>query len=252
MSASIQEIRGSWSEQKKAFNRQFPWNYYVSRQLSFYFTWLFLRFSIDANQATWISLGVGLAAAASFATGSAPAFVLGALLFNLFLVLDGVDGNIARVTGSSSSAGKFYDIATGLVVESSFFLSIGIGLLQAPEVLPAWLPAGLACVLAVAASVLGLLRKMLALRFALLLGSGPDGSSALEPDDERQSRDAPLPRLVYLNLLRFNGIRLPWLLVATLTDTLAPYVLFYFVLTSLDCLRTLARCISGADALDAR
>ncbi len=249
MSASIEEIRGSWSEEKKAFNRQFPWNYYVSRQLSFYVTWIFLRLSINANQATGISLVAGLMAAACFTSGNSSAFVAGALLFNLFLVLDGVDGNIARVSGSSSAAGKFYDIATGLVVETSFFFSIAVGLLRAPEALPDWMPAGGAATFAFATCTLLLLRKLLELRFALIF-EATQGAGHLEPDDESRSHRASLARLVYLNLLRFNGVQLPWLLVATLTETLGWYVLFYFTLSSADFLRTIARCIAGVRRTD--
>ena len=241
---SIEEIRGSWSDEKKAFNRQFPWNYYVSRPLSFYVTWVFLRLSITANQATWISLVAGLMGAVCFMSGNTDAFVAGALLFNLFLVLDGVDGNIARVTGSSSSAGKFYDIATGLVVETSFFFSIAIGLLRAPEALPDWMPAGGAATCAFATCTLLLLRKMLELRFALIFEPA-GGGARVEPDDESSSNETSLARLVYLNLLRFNGVQLPWLLVATLTGTLVWYVLFYFTLSSADFVRTIARCIAG-------
>jgi hypothetical protein len=106
------------------------------------------------------------------------------------------------------------------------------------------MPAGGAATCAFATCTLLLLRKMLELRFALIFEPA-GGGARVEPDDESSSNETSLVRLVYLNLLRFNGVRLPWLLVATLTGTLVWYVLFYFTLSSADFVRTIARCIAG-------
>ena len=82
---------------------------------------------ITPNQITTLSLAVGWLAAGLYATGGA-AIHLGALCFILSFWLDHADGELARMTGRTSSFGHYYDLAAGGAVLIALFVGIGVGL----------------------------------------------------------------------------------------------------------------------------
>jgi archaetidylinositol phosphate synthase len=82
--------------------------------------------SITPNQITTLSLMIGLLAALLYAQdGWAPH--LGAACFVLSFWLDHADGELARMTGRTSSFGHNYDLAAGGAVLVALFIGIGIG-----------------------------------------------------------------------------------------------------------------------------
>jgi phosphatidylglycerophosphate synthase len=82
---------------------------------------------ITPNQITTLSLAVGWLAAWLYAQGGA-AIHLGAVCFVLSFWLDHADGELARMTGRTSSFGHYYDLAAGGVVLIALFVGIGVGL----------------------------------------------------------------------------------------------------------------------------
>lgn len=98
----------------------------IYRPLSFLITPLFLSLSVSASAVTLISLilGLSLPLLALFGGTSGAWFV--ALLATLWVILDCVDGNIARVTGTSSPAGRYFDFVTDVLFRGSFYVAIGI------------------------------------------------------------------------------------------------------------------------------
>ncbi|MGI9136678.1 MAG: CDP-alcohol phosphatidyltransferase family protein, partial [Candidatus Nanopelagicales bacterium] len=71
---------------------------FVVRKLSKPMTAVALRLGMSPNLITLISFGVGLLAAGSFALGDRWALVIGAILLQLSLIIDCVDGEVARAT----------------------------------------------------------------------------------------------------------------------------------------------------------
>ena len=82
---------------------------------------------ITPNQVTTGSLIVGLVGAILFARGSGSMHA-GAALFMLSFWLDHADGELARITGRTSSFGHYYDLAAGGAVLIATFIGIGVGL----------------------------------------------------------------------------------------------------------------------------
>jgi choline kinase/phosphoglycolate phosphatase-like HAD superfamily hydrolase/phosphatidylglycerophosphate synthase len=78
---------------------------------------------ITPNQVTLLAAGIGFAAVAAVLAGSA---VLGAMLVQIASVLDGSDGEIARVTGRGSRYGAFLDSTLDRVVDGFLLGAIGI------------------------------------------------------------------------------------------------------------------------------
>ncbi len=90
---------------------------FVLRRLSARITPWAVRRGIGANAVTAVSAVLGLAGAGAFALGAYPWLVAGALLLQVSLVLDCVDGEIARATRTRSAFGGWLDAATDRVKE---------------------------------------------------------------------------------------------------------------------------------------
>ncbi|MGH8968522.1 MAG: DUF5941 domain-containing protein [Actinomycetes bacterium] len=97
------------------------------RPLSRRLTPVALRLGLRPNQVTVLSLLVGLGAAACFASGVGTALVLGAVLLQLSLVIDCVDGEVARYTRSFSSFGAWLDASTDRVKEFACYAGLALG-----------------------------------------------------------------------------------------------------------------------------
>ncbi len=79
---------------------------------------------------------MGLTAAGFFASGERELIVAGGLLFMLACLFDHVDGELARLTGRTSTFGHYYDRATSATVYTTGFLGIGLG--QQDSALGGW------------------------------------------------------------------------------------------------------------------
>jgi hypothetical protein len=82
---------------------------------------------VRPNHLTTLRLVTGLLACAALLPGGAPwSFWAGWMwLFSAFL--DRADGELARLGGLSSPAGHRYDYLTDMIVNSAFFVALGIG-----------------------------------------------------------------------------------------------------------------------------
>ncbi len=103
------------------------WNRRLAR---FILPWLLMR-PISPNQITIFSFFVGLLAVGGFAHGSYAASVAAALLLPLILVLDCLDGAVARLKFQESPLGAFLDIHGDTVLNLLLFLGIVIGCYRA-------------------------------------------------------------------------------------------------------------------------
>jgi len=106
---------------------------YVNRQLSGVLTRRFLRMGVSPNTITLLSMLIGLAAAGCMATGLYEWGIIGALLFQLSVIMDCCDGEVARLTFSESRFGKEFDFLADNVVHIAIFVGIASGAyLQGP------------------------------------------------------------------------------------------------------------------------
>ncbi len=81
---------------------------------------------VHPNHVTTLGLAVGLAAATSYARGTPGAADAGALGYVVSAILDHADGELARLTGKTSSFGHSYDRAADLTVKLSLFAGMGL------------------------------------------------------------------------------------------------------------------------------
>ncbi len=102
------------------------WVKAVARPLSFLFTCIFANLGCSANFISILSGIVSLAGCVLLAMPDKTLSIIGIVLINFWIVLDCVDGNIARVTKKSTRMGEFFDAAYGYIICAFNFLAIGI------------------------------------------------------------------------------------------------------------------------------
>lgn len=100
---------------------------FVVRKLSKPLTGLVLRWGMAPNTITLISFAVGLAAAVAFGLGTVPWLVAGAVLLQASLVIDCVDGEVARATRRFSALGAWLDASTDRVKEFAAYAGLAVG-----------------------------------------------------------------------------------------------------------------------------
>ncbi len=100
---------------------------FVVRKLSRRMTPLALRLRLHPNHITVLSLMIGLAAAACFAAGGRSGLVAGALLLQLSLIVDCVDGEVARYTRAFSALGAWLDASTDRIKEYACYAGLVLG-----------------------------------------------------------------------------------------------------------------------------
>ena len=94
------------------------------RSLSIPISRLLLRTSATPNGVTTASLLLGLAGAALLALGSYPVQVLGAALLWFCCILDGCDGELARLKLLCSDSGARYDLQADHIAHLAVFIAI--------------------------------------------------------------------------------------------------------------------------------
>lgn len=98
------------------------WIHRISRQL----VRPLVNTPVTPNHVTTGRFVSGIAAAGCFAVDERSWDVIGAGIFVLSMLLDRADGELARMKGSTSRFGAFYDLATDAISNSCAFLALGI------------------------------------------------------------------------------------------------------------------------------
>ena len=100
---------------------------FIVRKLSKPLSFLAIKLRMSPNFVTVISFIVGIGAALSFAQGDRWFLVLGAFLLQLSLILDCVDGEVARATHRFSVIGAWLDASTDRVKEYAVYAGLAAG-----------------------------------------------------------------------------------------------------------------------------
>ncbi|MFM8753000.1 MAG: CDP-alcohol phosphatidyltransferase family protein [Actinomycetota bacterium] len=109
------------------------------RKFSKILTWVAVKIGATPNQVTLISFAIGLYSAFCFAQGTFWQIFLGAVLLQLSIIVDCVDGELARYTRKFSQLGAWLDAVTDRVKEYMVFLGLAIGAEKSGRDL--WIPA---------------------------------------------------------------------------------------------------------------
>lgn len=100
----------------------------LNRRVSTFITRRVMDFDVfTPNLFTVIALAVGLASAMMVATGEYMWIAFGGILYQLSSILDGNDGEIARLKFQGSNFGGWFDTVSDDITNLSFVLGLGIG-----------------------------------------------------------------------------------------------------------------------------
>jgi hypothetical protein len=97
------------------------------RRVSKLLTWAAVKIGATPNQVTIASFAIGLYAAFLFAQGDTGSLIGGAILLQVSIIVDCVDGEIARYTRKFSELGAWLDAITDRVKEYAVFLGLAYG-----------------------------------------------------------------------------------------------------------------------------
>jgi phosphatidylglycerophosphate synthase len=123
---TITEIKQSMPRDKSNYDRWGnPAAYFFARPVSYPVTALFINLGISANTASAASILFALLAIVAAAMASSTLLISGLVM--VWLVLDCVDGNIARFTRTGSNRGEFLDAMGGYTITAGIYLAIGYG-----------------------------------------------------------------------------------------------------------------------------
>lgn len=120
-------LRGSGKSQDGFVSR------YLNRPISRAVTRLLLRFPATPNGWTWLIFPIPVIAAVILAAGSYRSFVWGLVLFQIFSILDGCDGEIARAKFMESERGRRLDDLFDVLSNILLALGLGLGLRHAHD-----------------------------------------------------------------------------------------------------------------------
>ncbi|MGA1146835.1 MAG: CDP-alcohol phosphatidyltransferase family protein [Candidatus Nanopelagicales bacterium] len=100
---------------------------FVVRKASKPLTRIAISIGLSPNVITCLSFAVGLAAAVAFSSGEWLWIVIGAIALQLSLIIDCVDGEVARATRKFTAVGAWLDASTDRVKEFAVYAGLAIG-----------------------------------------------------------------------------------------------------------------------------
>ncbi len=124
MSYSFQKIIESLPKKKNSNSSW--WVKLWVRRVSFLFTYLLINLGFSSNAVSVLSVFVSIAAFICFAVPGTVSMIVAVVLINLWLILDCVDGNIARCKKMKTVYGEFVDDIGGYYVVAFVYLAISI------------------------------------------------------------------------------------------------------------------------------
>jgi phosphatidylglycerophosphate synthase len=98
------------------------------RKISIRMTWAFLHTKMTANQISFLSGVVGVLGATLFIYSSPLYWILGWGILQIHLILDRVDGEVARYRKSESGFGDYMETFVHYLVQPFIFVPISFGL----------------------------------------------------------------------------------------------------------------------------
>ena len=124
------------SPEKKATAKNDYFAFYIGRQLSYVLTIPFLYTNVSPNAISLVSIiPIIVGFVLMYIGETKTVFCYGWLMFFLWNLLDGVDGNIARYKKQFSRLGSVYDAMSGYISMVLSFFAWGIAAAHSPGIL---------------------------------------------------------------------------------------------------------------------
>ena len=132
-SSAFERLKSSYGFKERLDRADSYVSRYVYRPVSFYLAVPFVCVGCSANQVTILRAVLALLSAVLVAFPNRGVVLLGSVLYAFCVLLDYVDGNLARLHGSSGSVGARLEEIADQVGPSLFPFGIGVGLYLRPD-----------------------------------------------------------------------------------------------------------------------
>ncbi|MDA2812459.1 CDP-alcohol phosphatidyltransferase family protein [Nocardiopsis sp. RSe5-2] len=148
---SVAEVRAGGQPEgvKERVNEEHWAGRLYMRDLSPYLSTVFVRLGVPPNPITYLMMAFGVLAGAVVAFGGLWSALLAFAMVQVYLLLDCVDGEVARYTGRTSTAGIYLDRIGHYVSEIALLIGLGVRAQGAFEP-GGWVVAGMAGAIGVA------------------------------------------------------------------------------------------------------
>ena len=123
---TIKDIKERYLASKEK-EKRFKWTYYVRRPVSYYVAWPFLKLGVSATSVTILWLFIAVIGCAIIASGGYLNMIIGTAILEFAVILDCVDGHIARLTRPTHIGDVLDTWVSEILLVASIF-SVGIGL----------------------------------------------------------------------------------------------------------------------------
>ncbi len=227
MKYSMKDITSSLTKKKNS--RSSLWVQLWVRKASFPITYCFINAGWSANQVSVLSWILIFVAAVCLSVNNFWWMLMGVILTNFWLVLDCVDGNIARVKKIKTFMGDFFDAVAGYGPFSFTTLSLGIAAYNTTSIVPEEYKVWLIVIGGLGAMCNLYMRlvhqKYLNCFFVAKQILGEQEYITLKDTEDKRSF-AYIREQIDKNI-GVSGLFMPWLFVALFTNTFDIMLVFY-------------------------
>lgn len=233
MKYTMKDITSSLTKKKNS--RSSLWVQLWVRKASFPITYLFINAGWSANMVSIFSWGIIFIAAVLLSIDNFSCMFAGVFLTNFWLVLDCVDGNIARVKKVKTFMGDFFDAVAGYGPFSFTTIGLGMAAYHTTFLIPVKYKVYLILIGAIGA-VCNTYMRLIHQKYLNCVFAGKKILNELDDislDDTEDKKSFAYIREQIDKNLGVSGLFMPWLFVALFTDTfdimLACYSVYYIV-----------------------
>ncbi len=245
------------NQEKVCFQKDNLLDYYVLTRISSYPTWLFLRLGISANQTSAISILTASSGCILLIFGEYWITLTGALLVITGILLDNVDGNVARYNNTCSRYGEFLEALNEYIMVGLLFISAGVGLYNQPDpalnslarlTLGVDINRAIYPILGFLSSFFFIFTYLIADRFGLTFSQKPH--QFYQPKTSSKGDWWTIIYKTGVNLQSTSGLMLPFLLLAVIFEFLSVFVFFYALTATLGFIAIISRTVTQARKLN--
>lgn len=219
---------------KKKNSKSSLWVKLIVRKLSFLFTFIFINLGFSAWAVSVLSVFVAITGCVFLCIDSYIFRIIGVVLVEFWLVLDCVDGNIARVKKTSSEMGEFIDALSGYFVTAFVYFSIGVAAYYTSfiSIFDNW--KFYFIFMGSISTVSGLLSRLIHQKYTYSLMVINNGKSSYEKKDLPQEEVENKKNIQYLRSrldkeISISGLFMPFLIVSLVLNIFDIMTIFYFI-----------------------
>ncbi len=233
------DLKGTMTEKKRENAKNDFFAFYVGRNLSYILTVPFAKLKVQPNTVSLISLVEVVVAGLLFAvSNNLWQATLAWFLFFLWNLLDGVDGNLARLYGTSSKLGSVWDATSGYAAMFITYFSAGIYSYQyVPISVGKWV------------IVIGALSGFSVIFPRLVMHKAITEIGSHQNNGLTSRSDFSVLKILALNLTSATGLTQPLLLLAILINKVALYTVIYFMINFFVMIASLKEIFKGNEHL---